>query len=83
MKITEVLTDIARLETVSTDYDECDRLYFDELSFEAVADVYERERPLGLLLAMGGQIPNNLAVRCAKAYVAQREAMGFPLLEKP
>jgi len=54
-------------ETVSTDYDECDRLYFDELSFEAVADVYERERPLGLLLAMGGQIPNNLAVRCAKA----------------
>ncbi len=54
-------------ETVSTDYDECDRLYFDELSFEAVSEVYERERPLGLMLAMGGQIPNNLAVRCADA----------------
>ena len=54
-------------ETVSTDYDECDRLYFDELSFEAVREVYDRERPLGLLLAVGGQIPNNLAVRCAQA----------------
>jgi carbamoyl-phosphate synthase large subunit len=54
-------------ETVSTDFDECDRLYFDELSFETVAETYERERPLGLLLSVGGQIPNTLAVRCASA----------------
>jgi len=51
-------------ETVSTDYDECDRLYFDELSFETVLEIYEKERPLGLILAMGGQVPNNLALRC-------------------
>ncbi len=54
-------------ETVSTDYDECDRLYFDELSFETVAEIYEKERPLGLVLSMGGQIPNNLAMPCYKA----------------
>ena len=54
-------------ETVSTDYDECDRLYFEELSFETVSEVYQRERPLGMILAVGGQIPNNLAVRCARA----------------
>ena len=54
-------------ETVSTDYDECDRLYFDELNFETVADVYQRERPLGVILAVGGQVPNNLALRCAAA----------------
>ncbi|MGD2295097.1 MAG: carbamoyl-phosphate synthase (glutamine-hydrolyzing) large subunit [Candidatus Aminicenantes bacterium] len=51
-------------ETVSTDYDICDRLYFDELSFETVADIYEKEEPKGLILSMGGQIPNNLAVKC-------------------
>ncbi|MCP4599603.1 MAG: carbamoyl-phosphate synthase (glutamine-hydrolyzing) large subunit [Proteobacteria bacterium] len=51
-------------ETVSTDYDECDRLYFDELSFESVADIYEKESPLGIILSMGGQVPNNLAMRC-------------------
>lgn len=51
-------------ETVSTDYDICDRLYFDELSFEAVADIYEKEKPEGLIISMGGQIPNNLAVKC-------------------
>ncbi len=51
-------------ETVSTDYDLCDRLYFEELSFERVADIYEKERPLGLIIAMGGQIPNNLALKC-------------------
>ena len=50
-------------ETVSTDYDVCDKLYFDELSFEAVSDIYEKERPLGIILSMGGQIPNNLALR--------------------
>jgi carbamoyl-phosphate synthase large subunit len=48
-------------ETVSTDYDVCDRLYFEELSLERVLDIYEFERPEGLVLSMGGQIPNNLA----------------------
>lgn len=48
-------------ETVSTDYDMCDRLYFEELSLERVLDIYERERPDGLVLSMGGQAPNNLA----------------------
>jgi carbamoyl-phosphate synthase large subunit len=51
-------------ETVSTDYDICDTLYFDELSFETVADIYEKENPLGLIISMGGQIPNNLATKC-------------------
>ncbi len=50
-------------ETVSTDYDVCDKLYFDELSFEAVCDIYDKEKPLGIILSMGGQIPNNLALR--------------------
>ncbi|MDR2768465.1 MAG: carbamoyl-phosphate synthase (glutamine-hydrolyzing) large subunit, partial [Treponema sp.] len=50
-------------ETVSTDYDMCDRLYFEELTLERVLDIYERERPDGLILSMGGQIPNNLATK--------------------
>jgi carbamoyl-phosphate synthase large subunit len=50
-------------ETVSTDYDMCDRLYFDELSFERVMDIIELESPHGVILSMGGQIPNNLAMR--------------------
>jgi carbamoyl-phosphate synthase large subunit len=50
-------------ETVSTDYDICDRLYFDELSFERVMDIIELENPHGVILSMGGQIPNNLATR--------------------
>ena len=50
-------------ETVSTDYDICDRLYFEEMSFERVMDIYEKETPLGIILSMGGQIPNNLAMR--------------------
>jgi carbamoyl-phosphate synthase large subunit len=50
-------------ETVSTDYDMCDRLYFDELSFERVMDIVELEDPKGVILSMGGQIPNNLAMR--------------------
>jgi carbamoyl-phosphate synthase large subunit len=54
-------------ETVSTDYDICDRLYFDELSFERVLDIYEKEKPLGVLLSMGGQIPNNIALKCHQA----------------
>ena len=50
-------------ETVSTDYDVCDRLYFDELSFERVMDVIDLEVPKGVIVSMGGQIPNNLAMR--------------------
>jgi carbamoyl-phosphate synthase large subunit len=50
-------------ETVSTDYDECDSLYFDELSLERVTDIYEKEKPLGVIVSMGGQIPNNLAMK--------------------
>lgn len=50
-------------ETVSTDYDICDRLYFDELTFERVMDIIEFEQPSGVILSMGGQIPNNLAMR--------------------
>jgi len=50
-------------ETVSTDYDECDRLYFDELSFERVMDIVELENPLGVIVSTGGQIANNLAMR--------------------
>ena len=49
-------------ETVSTDYDVCDRLYFEELSLERVLDIYEFEHPEGIVLSMGGQIPNNLAL---------------------
>jgi carbamoyl-phosphate synthase/aspartate carbamoyltransferase/dihydroorotase len=49
-------------ETVSTDYDEADRLYFDELSFEIVMDIYQFEDPKGVILSMGGQIPNNIAM---------------------
>ncbi|MBP1617617.1 MAG: carbamoyl phosphate synthase large subunit [Bacteroidetes bacterium] len=50
-------------ETVSTDYDMCDRLYFDELTFERVMDIIELENPHGVILSVGGQIPNNLAMR--------------------
>ena len=50
-------------ETVSTDYDVCDRLYFDELSFERVMDIYDLEMPKGVIVSVGGQIPNNLAMR--------------------
>ncbi len=50
-------------ETVSTDYDMCDRLYFDELTFERVMDIIELENPHGVIVATGGQIPNNLALR--------------------
>ena len=50
-------------ETVSTDYDMCDRLYFDELTFERVMDILELENPHGVIISTGGQIPNNLALR--------------------
>ena len=49
-------------ETVSTDYDICDKLYFDEITFERVMDICEKENPLGIIVSMGGQIPNNLAL---------------------
>ena len=49
-------------ETVSTDYDMCDRLYFDEISFETVMEIYQFEDPDGLILSMGGQLPNNIAI---------------------
>jgi carbamoyl-phosphate synthase large subunit len=56
-------------ETVSTDYDICDRLYFDELSFERVMDIVDIERPKGVIVSVGGQIPNNLAMRLHKENV--------------
>lgn len=56
-------------ETVSTDYDVCDKLVFDEVSLESVLDVYERERPSGVVVSMGGQVPNNLAIRLHQAGV--------------
>ena len=62
-------------ETVSTDYDMCDRLYFDELSFERVMDIIDLETPMGVILAMGGQIPNNLAMRLHR--------QGVPILGTP
>ncbi len=56
-------------ETVSTDYDMCDRLYFDELTFERVMDIIELETPHGVVVSVGGQIPNNLALRLDKSGV--------------
>ncbi len=56
-------------ETVSTDYDMCERLYFDELTFERVMDILEMEQPFGTILSTGGQIPNNLAVRLDREHV--------------
>lgn len=56
-------------ETVSTDYDMCDRLYFDELTYERVLDICDLEEPHGVIISMGGQIPNNLATRLDAANV--------------
>ncbi|HIH28687.1 MAG TPA: carbamoyl-phosphate synthase large subunit, partial [Thermoplasmata archaeon] len=56
-------------ETVSTDYDICDKLYFDELTLERVMDIYEKERPQGVIVSMGGQIPNTLALPLSEAGV--------------
>jgi carbamoyl-phosphate synthase large subunit len=56
-------------ETVSTDYDICDRLYFDELSFERIMDIIDLENPKGVIVSVGGQIPNNLAMRLKKENV--------------
>lgn len=54
-------------ETVSTDYDMCDRLYFEEISFESVMDIYSLENPDGVILCMGGQLPNNIAMDLHRA----------------
>ncbi len=59
-------------ETVSTDYDICDRLYFEEISLESVCEIVSREAPEGVIISMGGQIPNNLALPL--------EAAGIPIL---
>ncbi|MCM1110331.1 MAG: carbamoyl-phosphate synthase (glutamine-hydrolyzing) large subunit [Clostridium sp.] len=56
-------------ETVSTDYDMCDRLYFDELSFERVMDIIDLEQPRGVIVSVGGQIPNNLAMKLYRRHV--------------
>jgi carbamoyl-phosphate synthase large subunit len=54
-------------ETVSTDYDECDRLYFEELTLETICEIYERERACGIVVSMGGQTPNTLALELHQA----------------
>ncbi|CAN0394066.1 unnamed protein product, partial [Discosporangium mesarthrocarpum] len=54
-------------ETVSTDYDECDQLYFEELSRERVLDIYQKENHKGVVVSVGGQIPNNLAMPLSQA----------------
>lgn len=56
-------------ETVSTDYDMCDRLYFDELSYERVLDIIDLEMPKGVVVSVGGQIPNNLAMKLHRQHV--------------
>ena len=56
-------------ETVSTDYDECDRLYFDELSSERIRDIYDKDNAEGVIVSVGGQIPNGLAIPLDKAGV--------------
>eukprot|EP00871_Galdieria_phlegrea_P003619 jgi/Galph1/4258/GphlegSOOS_G2929.1 len=56
-------------ETVSTDYDECDSLYFEELSLERVLDIYEMEKVTGVIVSMGGQIPNNIAMQLHRQHV--------------
>ncbi len=62
-------------ETVSTDFDECDRLYFDELTLERVLDVYEKEKPDGVIFSTGGQIAQNLAIKL--------DEFGIPLMGTP
>src|SRR5262249_48392251 len=62
-------------ETVSTDYNECDTLYFEELRVETLLSIFRREKAAGIILSMGGQTPNNLAVRL--------EALGVPILGTP
>ena len=54
--------DIFLTYLLSSDYDECERLYFDEISFETVMEIYHLEQPEGVILSMGGQLPNNIAM---------------------
>jgi carbamoyl-phosphate synthase large subunit len=56
-------------ETVSTDYNECDRLYFEEITLETVLEIYRREKPIGVVVSVGGQVPNNLVMQLAAAGV--------------
>jgi hypothetical protein len=56
-------------ETISTDYGESDRLYFEELNFETICEIYEREAPVGVIVCAGGQTPNNLALRVQRSGV--------------
>ena len=63
-------------ETVSTDYDECERLYFDEISFETIMEIYRLESPEGVVLCMGGQLPNNIAIPLHRQMVRERESVG-------
>ncbi len=63
-------------ETVSTDYDVCDRLYFDDINIETILEIYEREKCLGVIVSVGGQIPNNLALQL---HEAGRETLSEPL----
>ena len=67
-------------ETVSTDYDECERLYFDEISFEAIMEIYRLEHPEGVVLCMGGQLPNNIAMPLHRQQVRrERQLLCDPL----
>ena len=67
-------------ETVSTDYDECERLYFDEISFEAIMEIYGLEHPEGVVLCMGGQLPNNIAMPLHRQQVRrERQLLCDPL----
>ncbi|MEM3673074.1 MAG: carbamoyl-phosphate synthase (glutamine-hydrolyzing) large subunit [Candidatus Bathyarchaeia archaeon] len=64
--VNEVIVVNYNPETVSTDYDICDKLYFEELTLERVLDIYEKENPMGVVVSVGGQIPNNIALKLAK-----------------
>ena len=64
-------------ETVSTDYDICDKLYFEQLTFERVLDIYDKENPEGIIISMGGQIPNNLALKTS--FRRNKNTRNFPL----
>lgn len=67
--IEEVITINCNPETVSTDYDTSDKLYFEELTLERVLDIYEKEKPLGVIVSVGGQIPNKLALKLTESGV--------------
>lgn len=68
---------IVNTHTHTSDYDECDRLYFDEISFETVMEIYELEQPEGLVLSMGGQLPNNIAMPLHRQQVLMQKFCSF------